>query len=74
MNNKKAYLNVRVLDEIESALELLCDEYKKCTPTEVLRMCGFCESKEMRGIVLELAELRGYDIVSSGKGYKIIDW
>lgn len=74
MSNKKAYMNVRVIDELESAIDLLCEEYQCCTPTEVLRICKFCESREMRTVVLEIAESRGYRISSSGRGFKIFDW
>lgn len=72
--NKSAYSNQGVLDAIAASIELLCSEYKECTPTDVLRLAKCDESNCMRSIVIEIAERNGYRIISSGRGYKILDW
>lgn len=72
--NKKAYLNVRVLDEIAAAVDLLCEKHKECSPTEVLNLCKFNHSKEMRTVVVEVASQHGYRVEGSGRGFKIFDW
>lgn len=73
-SSKKAYSNKNVLGGIEAAIELLCAAYGECTPTDVLRIAKCDESNCMRSIVLEVAKMREYRIVSSGRGYKILDW
>lgn len=73
-STKRAYSKHGVLDEISAAIELLCHEHGQCTPTDVLRLAKCDESNCMRSIVLEIAEQSDYRIVSSGTGYKILDW
>ena len=73
-SKKSAYASHNVMLEISSAINLLCMEYEKCTPTDVLRLCKFSETKEMRSLCLEIAEIYGFKVKSSGRGYVILDW
>jgi len=71
---KSAYLEHNVINEIESAICLLCEENGSCTPTDVLRILGFEESCLTRTLVCNIALVLEFTVVSSGRGYKISDW
>lgn len=70
---KKSYEIYPVQETIRYAIQILIEEFGRCTPTEVLRFALFEENKAMRSLVLELAEAMEYTVKSSGKGYVITD-
>lgn len=74
MSSKKAYLEHSIIETIACAIELLCDNHHKCTPTEIIEFCGYKRSKELRTLILEVAEIYEYSVISSGKGYVIWSW
>ena len=70
---KKAYCSFNVCESIDSAIELLCSEIGRATPTDVLRLVGLDECNTTRTLVLERAEGMEYAIKTSGRGYVILD-
>jgi len=70
---KKSYSNLCIHDTIDTAIQLLCEEGGRCTPTDVLRFGLLDESNTTRKMVLERALHMKYSIKSSGKGYVIFD-
>lgn len=70
---KKAYLKHSIIDTISSAIELLCGERGQCTPTNVLELSGLSQCNETRTLVIEVAEVYGYSVKPSGKGFVIDD-
>lgn len=71
---KKSYYSKNVLVEFGAAIDILCEAFGRCTPTDVLRLVGVEEVNVTRRIVIDIAESRGYVVKSSGRGYVILDW
>lgn len=63
-----------VTGQIDAAIHLLCEELGTCTPTDVIELCGYQASKELRGIVIDRARFYEYMIVPRSKGFVIHDW
>jgi len=72
--NKKAYYGKNIVSEFCAAIDLLCMEFGRCTPTDVLRLVGVEENNITRQVVLDVAHMYGYRFESSGKGFVILDW
>lgn len=72
--DRKHYPRNCVTGQIDSAIELLCEQNQCCTPTEVIELCGYTPSKELRGIVVDRARFYEYQVVTSSKGFVIHDW
>lgn len=71
--NKQSYESKSVLDEVDAAIELLCMEHGRCTPTDVLRLLKFTECSEMRRLIIDRSISMEYVVKSSGRGYVIFD-
>ena len=67
----KAYLNYDVISEVSTAILLLTWEHGSCTPTDVLRLLAWDESKFARTFVLNWAQYEGYVTKKSGRGWRI---
>lgn len=72
--SKSAYMNHNVIGEIEAAINILCEEHRYCTPTDVLRMLGYEETCLTRSLVCNIALMLEYRVISSGRGFRITDW
>lgn len=70
----KAYYGKNIVEEFSAALELLCGDFGRCTPTDVLRLVGVEENNITRQVVLDVAKMYGYSIKKSGHGWVILDW
>jgi hypothetical protein len=70
----KAYYGKNIVSEFSAAIELLCVEFQRCTPTDVLRLVGVEENNITRQVVLDVAHMYGYRVKKSGRGFAILDW
>jgi hypothetical protein len=70
----KSYYGKNIVGEFIAAIDLLCMEFGRCTPTDVLRLVGVEENNITRQVVLDVAGMYGYSIKKSGKGWAILDW
>lgn len=61
------------IGHIDSAIELLCMENGRTTPSEVLSLAQINSTYEMLQVVVYRAELFGYTVQKSGKGHTILD-
>ena len=73
LSSAKYYSDFDPISEIAAATDLLGESRGKFTPTDVLRMLGYTECKEMRSLVVIVAEMNGYRVGKSGKGFAIFD-
>ncbi len=70
----KHYYKHDVVEEIRSAIELLCWNGNSCTPTEVLKLAKMNPSSELYSLTIQVAICSGYIVESAGRGYRIYDW
>lgn len=68
---KKAYPRKNILDDVVASIQLQLEENYKVTPTEVLRLARLPRTAEMYAIVIEIANMYGYYVVDSKRGYSI---
>jgi hypothetical protein len=61
------------IDEIDSAIELLCMANGSCTVTEVLRLARVTSSEQNKMLVLLRAQYYEYRIQSVHGGHRILD-
>lgn len=60
-------------NSILSAIELLCGEHGKTTPTDVLSLCQLNSNMAARYLVLKIAYENEYTVENSGRGHVISD-
>lgn len=73
-NNKTAYEGRDLIGEIDASINLLCMEFGRCTPTDVLRLAKIEETNTTRQIVIDVAKRAEFEVKSSGRGFVILDW
>lgn len=68
---KRAYPRTNVLDDIVASIQLQLEDNTKVSPTQVLQLARLPRTSEMRAVVIEMADMYGYNVIDSKRGYII---
>lgn len=63
-----------VIEQIDSAICLLCEANGSCTVSEVMALARVNSTNDTKQLVVNRAEYMEFRVEKSGNGHRIFDW